>query len=174
MNGKNIKNKLKQALTENANKERSKNKNKRIFIFIVGVLLVSIFTFFGSTLFSSNTPLGPWGQIKKPNPGMTTGQKVKVTGETKNIEPGQYIWLAVDKPDRGLCWPKMHITTPNTNFGTTIMEEGPEEPYSLSLYLINQTVHEQWKEWLDHEKLGGLHIPPERKRLDSVRLLLKN
>ncbi len=174
MSQKDIKNKLKEALEANAQRETSESHNRKPFILIACITFLGAVMLFGYVLLFSNTPTrGPWGQIKKPAHGKTTGQKVRVTGETKNIESGQYIWLAVDKSDIGLCWPKMHITESNTNFRTTVMEEGLEEPYSLSLYLVNQTIHEQWKEWLEHEIFGGLHMPPERKRLDSVRLLLE-
>ena len=97
MSEENIKDKLKQALKENAQQDIPKKQNRKILIFITGALLVGIFILFGSSLFSSNTTIGPWGQIKNPAVGKTTGQKVKVYGETKNIQPSQYLWLAVDK-----------------------------------------------------------------------------
>jgi len=115
---------------------------------------------------------GPYGKIISPVSGTITNTEVSVTAETANIDPGQYIWLAVDKPDIGLCWPKKQKIKPNCSFKMTLHEEGPKEPYTLSLYAVNKTINDQWETWLEPEKHGGLPMPPDKRRLASVVLVL--
>ena len=105
----------------------------------------------------------------RPSPG----HEVKITTETRNLEHGQYVWLTVDKPDIGLCQPKISKIMQNTKFMTTIYEGGPKEPYTLSLYAVTKTVNDQWQEWVNKKMFGGLPMPPDKRRLDSVRLILK-
>ena len=131
------------------------------------------FLYFGSSLFSIKPSTGPMGKISSPVAGSSTGHEVKITAETENLEHGQYVWLVVDKPDIGLCWPKVSKIMQNTKFMTTIYEGGPKEPYTLSLYAVTKTVNDQWQEWVDREMFGGLPMPPDKRRLDSVRLILK-
>ncbi len=114
----------------------------------------------------------PTGKIIAPIPGTITGNKVTVILETKNLELGTCVWLAVDKPELGLCWPKAHRIEPNTKVQVEIFEEGPKEPYRLSLYTLNEYFDKQWQEWIDHDMFGGLHMPPASKRLASVELVL--
>ena len=116
-------------------------------------------------------PSYPCAKITTPSPGSITGTHVKVIGDTRNIESGQYIWLAVDKPHLGLCWPKSPQLPPNTGFSTVIYEHGPEEPYTLSIYAVNKTVNDHWQDWLNRERDGGLPMPPDNRRLFSVRLV---
>jgi len=61
----------------------------------------------------------------------------------------------------------------NVKFITTIYEHGPKELYILSLYVVTKTVNDQWQEWVDREMFSGLPMPPDKRRLDSVRLILK-
>jgi hypothetical protein len=137
---------------------------------LIGTLLVCLLIAF-LTLFSSDSdPNQPYGKIISPIAGTTTSTTVSVTAETRNIEPGQYIWLVVDKPGINLCWPKIQIE-PDTKFKTIIYEEGKKGPYTLSLYVVHKTINDQWQEWLGDEIFGGLPMLPEKRRLDSVRLI---
>ena len=131
------------------------------------------FLYFGSSLFSIKSSTDPMGKISSPVVGSSTGHEVKITAETRNLEPGQYVWMAVDKPNIGLCWPKAPRIKQNIKFLTTIYEGGPKEPYTLSLYVVTKTINDQWQEWLDRKMFGGLPMPPDKRRLDSVRLILK-
>ncbi len=159
------------------------NKHKKVNVkkpHIYKIVILSSFTtlclvaflYFATSLFSSNTVTDIYGKILSPSAGSITSQAVKVIGETKNLEPGQYVWLAVDKPKIGLCWPKEPKILPNTGFKTIIYEGGPKEPYTLSVYAVNKIINDQWQEWLDNEIYGGLPMPPDKRRLDSVRLIL--
>lgn len=143
---------------------------------LTGIGIILILVMLGSPLVTtphSETVIqNPTGKISSPATGLTTSNQVPVTGKTENIEPGQHVWLAVDKPDLGLCWPKEPGLKPNCSFSTVIYEGGPKEPYTLSLYIVNKTVNDQWEEWLGSERLGGLPMPPDKRRLDSVKLVL--
>lgn len=170
----NLKEKFMLALEEHADKPLQFdliNLKKPFLITIIFCIIMAGFIH----ITSSSTPgpsTNPMGKIRSPVAGSETGKEVNIVGETKNIGVGQYVWLAIDKPDLGLCWPKMHVLG-NTKFSTNILEEGPKEAYRLSLYVLNEIFHKQWKEWQDRKIFGGVHMPPESKRLDQVTLLLK-
>ena len=54
-----------------------------------------------------------------------------------------------------------------------IKEEGPKGTYTLSLYVVHKTINDQWQDWLDKEMFGGLPMLPDKRKLDSIRLILK-
>ena len=174
-----LKEKIIKAIRDNSDRNHSGSnppplkRHKVIISTSVTAICIPIFFLSLSVLFSGTKATAPWGAISAPRPGAVTGTDVKVVGETRNIEPGQYIWLAVDKPRLGLCWPKSPRLSPNTNFSTVIYEGGPEEPYTISIYAVNKTVNDQWQEWIAKERFGGLPMPPEIRRLASVTLLKK-
>ncbi len=157
-----------------AKKKNPYNKKSRlspILIILIACLFFGAIQY-GSTLLSSDPiSTGPYGKIIAPVAGTTTGKEISVTAETKNLEPGQYVWLVLDKPGIGLCWPKMQIKT-NMHFKTSIKEEGTKGSYTLSLYVVHKTINDQWQEWLDNKLFGGLPMLPDKRRLDSIRLIL--
>lgn len=167
---------LAKVIADNANPQPPKNQKSLLYKIIaitsITTLAAVLFFYSAGSLFSSPEHTGPWGEISSPTAGTITGAAVKVVGATKNIEPGQYVWLAVDKPDLGLCWPKVPGIAPNTGFSTVIDESGPREPYSLSLYAVTKTINDQWQNWLAEGKFGGLPMPPDNRLLDSVELIL--
>ncbi|EMS79171.1 hypothetical protein [Desulfotignum phosphitoxidans] len=172
-----LKDKIIQAIKENQTPEQSTSKHHKKTLY--SIMIVSALTtlclvlsiLFINNLFSKAPPPGPWARITFPLPGTTTGTKVKITAETRNIEPGQHIWLAVDKPDLELCWPKSPRLMPNTGFSTTIYERGPNEPYRVSVYAVTKTLNDQWEDWVNKKQLGGLPMPPKQRRLASVVLV---
>ncbi len=151
-------------------KAKNKQTSKR-HIPLIGTLLACLLIAVLTILSSDSDPNQPYGKIISPIAETTTSTTVSVTAETRNIEPGQYIWLVVDKPGINLCWPKIQIE-PDTKFKTIIYEEGKKEPYTLSLYVVHKTINDQWQEWLGDEIFGGLPMLPEKRRLDAVRLIL--
>jgi len=165
---------LKEILLKKKESEKSK-KNityKIIALSSFATICIVTFLYFSTSLFSSSPITGPYGKIHSPAAGSVTGKEVSVTAETRNLEPGQYVWLVVDKPDIGLCWPKGQRLASNKSFTTVIYEEGKKEPYTLSLYVVSKTINDQWQEWLDAAMHGGLSMPPDKRRLDSVKLIL--
>ena len=172
-----LKNKIIQAIKENKDPKQPPSTPRKKSLY--SVMIVSAITTLCLVLFISSInnlssephPTGPWAKITFPLPGTATGTNVKITAETRNIEPGQHIWIAVDKPDLELCWPKLPRLLPNTGFSTSIFERGPNEPYRVSIYAVNKIINDQWLDWLDRKQLGGLPMPPKNRRLASVVLV---
>jgi len=149
------------------NKQTSKRQIPLIGTLLVCLLIAVL------TLFSSDSdPNQPYGKIITPIAGITTSTTVNVTAETRNIEPGQYIWLVVDKPGINLCWPKIQIK-PDTEFRTIIYKKDKKGSYTLSLYVVPKTINDQWQKWLGNKMPGGLPMLPEKRRLDAVELVLR-
>lgn len=111
----NLKEKFMRALEENADKPQKSRKNKTPLLVIIIVILIIIGLQYSTSIFSQGPSTDPLGEITTPAAGSSTGKEVRVVGETKNINAGQHIWLAVDKPDLGLCWPKKQVLR-NTRF----------------------------------------------------------
>ncbi len=191
MNKEKIKNALRHALKTDQATPRAQKRPKRTPVLIAIIMCLFIFGLsYSTSVFKSpqqepvnittippvETPpeadTKPTGNIIAPVTGTTTGNNVTVIIETKNLELGTCVWLAVDKPDLGLCWPKAHRIEPNTKVQVQILEEGPKESYRLSLYTLNEYFDNQWQDWIDHKMFGGLHMPPDSKRLASVTLTL--
>ncbi len=102
----------------------------------------------------------PKGEITLPKDQTVTATKVSVSGVTRNIIPGHYIWLVVDKDKYHQCWPKIPVSTPNKQFSEDIWEGGPpEEPYTLSLYAVDKQMNDRWLAWLDRKEYNGLPLP---------------
>ena len=192
MNKDKIKDALRQALKKDNSSENQKRPKRTPIIVLIVMCLLIFGLQYSTTKFSSSTQqnsaniitppnieipseqgTSPQGKIISPVEGTVTGNEVSVICETKNIAPGTYLWLAVDKPEIGLCWPKgFSNIEPNTKLKINILEEGPKEEYRLSLYALNENYNTQWQDWIDHKIFGGLHIPPDSKRLTSVTLVL--
>ena len=187
-----IKNALRKALKNDQAVPSGQKKPKRTPILVLIVMCLLIFGLqYSTSFFVSSEPepvnmitppevemtaekdTSPQGKIISPLEGTVTGNEISVICETENIEPGSYIWLAVDKPELGLCWAKAFSLPINTRVQTTIHEGGPEEPYRLSLYILNENYNTQWQDWKNHDIFGGLHMPPDAKRLASVELIFK-
>lgn len=167
----NIKNKLEQALKDH--EESSKILHSKWgFIFgiiglLIGVTMVIALQGAGSSS-QRIKPIPGKGKITSPQEGDTTGRIIEVTGYTKDIPIDyQYIWLVVDKPQIGLCWPKGHKIPPNTHFRTSIYEGGPTGKFILSLYALNQSRHDEIMRWIDDNKFGGIPMLPQHHLLDK-------
>ena len=193
MNKDKIKDALRYALKKDhaqANKKEAKRTPVIILVVMATLILGLQYT---TTFFSSGSGTDSQKDISVPSEenisslsvdsdvvsdatvqGTITGNEVSVIIETKNLEPGTCVWLAVDKPELGLCWPKAHRIEPNTKVQIKILKEGPKEPYRLSLYALNEYFDKQWQDWVDHKMFGGLHMPPDSKRLASVEIVLGN
>lgn len=169
----NLKNKFKQAFVKNAALPPARTrKNRTPFFILIIVACLIIGLQYSSSIFSPDPETDSWGKIISPAAGSTTGAKVRIVGETQDIGTGQYIWISVDKPDIGHCWPKKQVLR-NTRFATAILVERPDEPFYVSLYILNETLHSQWKDWQDKEIFSGLPMPLENRRLDQINLVLK-
>jgi hypothetical protein len=41
----------------------------------------------------------------------------------------------------------------------------------VSVYAVTETLNDQWEDWVKMKRLGGLPMPPENRRIDSVVLM---
>lgn len=145
-----------------------KKRSPLLILIIVALIFGGLH--YSTTLFSPDPEKDVWGKIITPREGSKTDNQLKVVGETQDIKKGNYIWLALEKPDTGLCLPIKRVLR-NTRFITTILLENQKGSFKLSLYFLNETTHNKWQASIDN-KLGGVPPPPAKKRLDQVTLIL--
>jgi hypothetical protein len=113
------------------------------------------------------------GKITSPIPYAITDRTVTITGYTSNIPiDTPFVWLVVDVPSIGRCWPKKPTIQPNGTFQATIFEGGPNMDYTVSLYAVGYGLNKTIEHWLVAGTFGGLPMIPQQYRLDSVRLSL--
>ena len=115
----------------------------------------------------------PKGMILSPKPGSNTGREVSVSVITRDLPLGRpHVYLVVDVPSIGYCWPKTSGIAPNTAFRTTIHEAGTRSNYRLSLYAVDNNLHQTIRAWFNRGAPDGLPMLPERFRLDYIELKL--
>lgn len=94
--------------------------------------------------------MAPAGRITAPANGAVAGRLFEVTGYTRNLPPERrYVWLVVEVPHLGLCWPKRHITTVNAPFSRKIHEQGPGKAVTLALYAVDRALHQDILAWIE-------------------------
>lgn len=115
----------------------------------------------------------PFGKITSPIPNAITDRVVTITGYTENVPfDTPFVWLIVDVPSIGRCWPKKPLIQPNGTFQATIFEGGPNMDYTVSLYAVGYGLNKTIEQWFAAGTFGGLPMIPSQYRLDSVRLTL--
>lgn len=119
----------------------------------------------------------PRGQITYPQSDTRTERDFPIEAFTDNIPPQRgHVWLVVEIPSVGLCWPKCHITETNCRFRCNIHEGGSSRHFTVAMYAVNQPLHAQILDWFEVEfrsgNHGGMVLLPEKYKLDSVRLSL--
>ncbi|MCB2147610.1 MAG: hypothetical protein KQI81_14130 [Deltaproteobacteria bacterium] len=113
------------------------------------------------------------GKITDPLPHAITDRTVTISGYTANLPVDTpFVWLIVDVPSIGRCWPKRPMIQPNGTFQATIFEGGPNLGYTVSLYAVGYGLNKIIEQWLAAGTFGGLPMVPQQYRLDSVRLSL--
>ncbi len=78
------------------------------------------------------------------------------SGEIHGYRRGERLWLAVEKAGR--FWPKEGRVTPDPKTGkwtATVFEDGGQEPFNLSLYVVTQSADAQIEEWLETGRNTG-------------------
>lgn len=121
----------------------------------------------------TDTQISPIGKLTAPVPNAVTDRTVTITGYTENIPVDTpFVWLIVDVPSIGRCWPKKPAIQPNSTFQTTIFEGGPNMDYTVSLYAVGYGLNKTVEAWFDAGTFGGLPLMPPQYRLDSVNLSL--
>lgn len=119
--------------------------------------------------------VAPRGEITSPPAGFPTDRLVEIKGFTKNIPLNRrYIWVTVDVPKIGLCWPKRPIYKYNSLFKTKFLEQGPNPEFMVSLYAVDQSYNSEILTWFKERKTtkshAGLPLLPEEYKLYSIKL----
>ena len=164
--------KLTNPLEETVDKPVKAINKQRLFIITTILFLVFLALHFGINIFNTKPTLRVTGEIISPLKNDVTGKEIKVVGETKNVNAGQYIWLAFDNLEYSKSWPKTHIPG-NIEFNTIVLEEELKEDQRLSMYLLNEKLHKQWKEWQRKENPLGVRMLSGKRHLDFVSLVLE-
>lgn len=119
--------------------------------------------------------LMPYGRIMSPAPGSLTLRDLTLSGYTENIPFDRpFVWMVVDVPELGLCWPKKVDIKRNEPFQVKIHEGGPNQEYTVSLYAVGYRLNAMIEQWIEHGIFGGLPMIPKQYRLDSIKLALNN
>ena len=116
----------------------------------------------------------PIGRITSHRKNASSGNKIKISGYTKNIPEGYHVVLAVDMERLRLCWPKKPFIHPNTAFRIEIVEEGPEGVSTVGLYAVDEKYYQRIKQWIDRGRFGEMPLMPMRYRLNEVKILRVN
>ena len=142
------------------------------------LIIVSLLLFAGAAFAAYRVYFTPRGAITAPAKGSPISRVVEIEGFTKNIPPEhQYIWIAIDVPGLGLCWPKRQIYSINDAFKTKILERGPNDDFTVSLYAVPRNIHLDILEWFEDcqrtKTETGFRLISDRFRLDFITLKLK-
>ncbi len=164
--------KLTNPLEETAEKPVETMNNKKPFIITAILFLVFLALLFGTDIFNTDPALRVVGKIISPLKKAVVGKEIKIVGATKNVNVGQYIWLAIDNPEFSKCWPKKHIPG-NIEFSTIVLEKELKGDLRLSMYLLNEKLHKQWSEWQSKENPRGVRMLSGNRHLYYVNLVLE-
>ncbi|MCP3872800.1 MAG: hypothetical protein GY699_06560 [Desulfobacteraceae bacterium] len=164
--------KLANPLEETVDKPVEAINKKKLFIITAILFLAFLVLHFGINIFNTEPTLRVTGRILSPLKNDVTGKEIKVVGETKNVTADQYIWLAFDNLEFAKSWPKAHIPG-NIKFSTIVLAEELKGDQRLSLYLLNEKLHKQWKEWQSKEKPLGVRMLSGKRHLHFIRLFLE-
>jgi len=119
----------------------------------------------------------PKGAITSPAEGFEISHVVEIKGYTKNIPlDRKYIWVTVDVPGIGLCWPKRPIYKSNGPFKTKFLEEGPNQTFTVSLYAVDFNHNTEILKWFEEgrrtKSAAGFPMLPADYKLDTLELKL--
>jgi hypothetical protein len=157
---------------EDTNKPDYVPNKKKPFIIISILVLIALVFLSKTNVFSPESSIRVTGKIISPLNKSTVDKEILVVGETKNVNAGQYIWLAFDNPKFRTCWPRIQVQG-NIEFSITILEKSLKDDLRLSLYVMNEKRHKKWIEWQSTQKPSGVKMPSGRKYLDHVNIILK-
>jgi len=148
-------------------------KTGKMPIIIIAILiLVCLVVLSKTNIFTTEPPINATGKIISPLNKDTIGSEFVVEGKTKNVNNGQYVWLAFDNPEYRTSFPRA-IVPGNEEFKVTIIEKYLDDHLRLSLYVLNEAEHKEWLGWENKKEAKGLKMPTGRKHLDHANLVLK-
>ena len=147
------------------------NKRRTPVTIVIMIAALIGFVQLSTSLFAPDPEQDAWGKIILPPPGAQTGPPLIIVGETQDIPSGQHIWLVAEAEDSQMCYPKKRVLR-NTRFRAEIQENNLIPPYSISIFVIDEILHQQWETWTASKSSPGIPIPNENRRLDTVRITL--
>jgi hypothetical protein len=165
---------------DNSGKPLEEDTDKPVYVvnkkqpFIITVILVLVFlvVFFTTNVFNPKPGMQVTGKIISPLNRTTIDKEIIVVGETKNVNAGQYIWLAFDNSEFRTCWPRIQVPG-NIEFSITILEKSLKDDLRLSLYVMNEKRHKKWVEWQGTQNPRGVKLISGRNHLHYVNIILK-
>lgn len=146
----------------------------RIFLMILFLGCLAVGLYLGMYSSSKKTPPipSPDGMISSPFTESSTGNIVQIKGYTRNIiSKNSFVWLVIEKPDEGLCWPQNKALPENCEFSVSINAKGHMNAYNLSLYSVDKVQNNVFLDWITkRDSSKGVSLQPHDIRLYSVRL----
>jgi len=154
-------------LLKKANPKQRKERRSHRTIIIYGAVVVLVVGYFILNSVAQDADIS--GKITSPTTDtLITATPVPVSGVTKNIPKGMYVWIV--KEIGNLVWPKKSPLKPNAPFDVVIYES--DRNYTLGLYAVDKETHEKIKTWFrQNHKTGiypGITWISKKFRLDSV------
>jgi len=172
---------VKQAVVEDVLPARSQPQFFLVFLqrlAFKSLVIIAPLVFAGAAIAAYQIYVVLRGEITAPAEGSSAARVVEIEGFTKNIPPEhQYIWVAVDVPGLGLCWPTRQIYSVNAAFKTKILELGPNADFTVSLYAVPRFIHKDILEWIEDCRFTqtetGFKMISDHSKLDSITLKLE-
>lgn len=116
------------------------------------------------------------GTIDEPRSGSHVKRTFDCSGKIHGYRRGESLWLAVEKSGR--FWPKEGRVIPHAKTGkwtATVFEDGRQEQFDLSLYVVTRSADAQIEEWLETgrntDSYPGLLSTKGMRRLARVEQL---
>lgn len=134
-----------------------------IVLIIIGAIQLSIFTL------APKPEKDAWGKILLPLQDAEFSRKIEVVGDTQDIASGQYIWIVTGNPDSKMCRPQKRVLR-NTRFRALVEDTFSVPPVTLSIYVVDEELHQEWSRWLEMPNAESLAAPTETRRLDTIVL----
>jgi hypothetical protein len=118
------------------------------------------------------------GTIRRPADGSSVDRHILAEGDIIYLPESTWLWLVVEIG--GLKWPKEPGVFVSGNAWTGEAYEGgtpPDGRFTLSLYVVGKTGHDQITTWIEQAHLSGnypgLTVIDDSRRLDSANLHLR-
>lgn len=164
--------KLKDAFLGNTVKSTEKRSKRTPFLIFIIVLLLFVGMQQSTSIFSPDPVKDSWGKIILPLPETKITGEFRVIGETQNIKKGHYIWLAFESKSIKECWPQKRVLR-NSRFRSALRPLIGQKELALSVYVVNQAIHDQWRKWLNQNPQKGITLPSGMILLDQIDLNLE-
>ncbi len=134
-----------------------------ITLLIIGALQLS------TVLFAPTPEKDAWGKLLSPQTGSPLRLPLVIVGATQDIPSGHFIWTAIEY-ETGFCLPLKRVLR-NSRFRTTIDSIPISPPFSVSLFVLNETQHRVWSDKTGSPLQQEIKSHPAPRRLDSIHIV---